>query len=438
MLQQPLERLVAAHENAKGWAAAIQTAETLVELAPKDIHHENRLVDIVFSRAVSKLRASDDSAVNRDQALLLQQQIAALEGLQLRFADNGDVYESLAGLHHLRGVKLANAGALSDALLEVQKALVLQPSFPAAIETWKQLVQALENLQKQIAELEAKMGGQANLALSEKGEELRRMATTGFKKVTAYAKSDVAVKLASAATRARNRSLWRSIGLPEPLVDWDNRAAALLAGMNRVAAQQPADQPAIAAEWEEIQKGDPPLSQLDSEAICRFLASRLLEEKEESARQAQPSAEDIQANAPMLRISKDEPRGGGAPFSFWLTSPIDIGIKGGWAAALALMLTATTLHLRETHLRQQRANAYAALSAAVTRDDPRAALEAAVDFFAARPIAQDGRDFGVSAVAQESLVRWITQQSGELTALDARLIDRFRQLVPQKPANNNP
>jgi tetratricopeptide (TPR) repeat protein len=430
LLQPPLERLAAAHESAKQWDGAIEAIETLVALAPEEVGHQDRLIDLVFAKALTNIKASDNETVNRQQADMLRRGIGDLEKLRSRFADNAKVYENLAVLRHLRGVKLANAGAFSDALLEVRKALILLPSFSTAIETWKQLVEAVKNLQKHVAEMEAKIKSQPNLTLNQKGLQMRKVARIGFKEVAAYAESDEAAQLAAAAVRARNRSLWRSIGLPEPASDWDKRAADLLVAMNKVAATQPADRGAIVAEWENVRAASPELSLIDSELVCRFLTSRLLEEPKAPALEPQPPPAESESSAPLLHVSKAK-RQGGVPFSFWLTSPVDLVMKFSWATALLLVVVAAAVHVGETKRLQQRAKAYAALSAAKINGDHRAALKAAEDFLEVQPSAKDGREPEVSAIAAESLVRWMTQQTGEASAADQHLIDRFRQLMPE-------
>ena len=437
LLQPPLERLTAAHENAKQWNEAIRTIEKLVALAPDEPRHEDRLVDLVFAKALADIKASDNETVNGQQADMLQGGIAALEKLRSRFADNARVYENLAVLRHVRGVKLANSGALTDALLEVRKALVLLPSFSTAHETWKQLVEAVESLQQQVVEMETKIKSQPNLTLNERGQQMRRVASTGFKEVAAYAESEEAAQLAAAATRARNRSLWRSIGLPEPASDWDKRAADLLVAMNKVAATQPAAREAIAAEWQKVRAADPELPVIDSGLVCRFLASRLLDEQVPPAPEVQPSPAEGESSGLLLRPSERKRRGG-VPFSFWLTSPVDLSMKIGWATALLLVVVAATVHIGETRRLQRRAGAYAALSAATAIGDHRAALHAAEGFLQVHPSAKDKREPEVSALAEESLVRWMTQQSGDATAADQRLIDRFRQLMSENSNKKMP
>jgi len=437
LLQLPLERLAAAHESARQWDGALEAIEKLVALAPEQVRHQDRLIDLVFAKALMNIKASDNETVNRQHADMLQRGIAELEKLRSRFVDNAKVYENLAVLRHLRGVKLANAGAFYDALLEVRKAVILLPSFSTAIETWNQLLEAVENSQKHVGEMEAKIKSQPNLTLNERGQQMRQVARTGFKEVAAYAESDEAAQLAAATTRARNRGLWRSIGLPEPASDWDKHAADLLVAMNKVAAAQPADREAIAAGWHNVRAASPGLALIDSELVCRFLASRLLDEQTAPAPEFQPSQAESESSGPLLRASERKRRGG-VPFSFWLTSPVDLQMKIGWATALLLVFVTATVHIGETKRLQQRANAYAALSAATAIGDHRAALQAAEDFLEVRPSANDERVPEVSALAAESLVRWMTQQSGDATAADQRLIDRFRQLMPESSTKNMP
>lgn len=125
-----------------------------------------------------------------------------------------------------------------------------------------------------------------------------------------------------------------------------------------------------------------------------------------------------------------EPRGGGAPFGYWLTAPVDGLFKAGCAAAAVFLGFFAVDHLRESARLDHRERAYAELATAYAHGDYRAVVVAAESFFDVQPKADDRREREVAEKAQEALVRWTARQSGDEGPADRELVARLAGLMP--------
>jgi hypothetical protein len=194
-----------------------------------------------------------------------------------------------------------------------------------------------------------------------------------------YAASEDARQTAKAFEIAYGRTLWRKIGLAEPEAGWDEKAKALVAGVNHVLVKPPAEEIKVAGAWQEIAQTNDQLAGLEAEPVVAFLKQRLFHKEEKLA--AEPSVEIYPApvDPPLFK--------GAIPatakprklewFGYWLFSRQGMAIKGGVVVAL---LIAGWLGYQAMQLRQARDGAYAEMTQALNAKDYPGVIASADEF----------------------------------------------------------
>jgi tetratricopeptide (TPR) repeat protein len=413
--------------SAKRWPEAIALAEKRLSTDPHNLESQNWFVETWFERTISMLQSEPSQSATRTQSHALHTAVSALEHFRTVAPHNGDVYQALSTLYHYLAVNLANARQPSQALLWVQKALTINPGFAEAQQTRGQLIEAMKGLQARMKEVDAELQSRPNVTLTPEGRAFRQEAQAGFGPYNRFVESEEARLLHRQAEEARNRTIWRAIGLPEPQQHFDEQAERLFVALNEVAAAEPGDKVSIAETWRQVSSKDPDLQAIDIDNVSGFLANRLLGESWQKPAPAVPEPPLVQP--PILSSRTDLCRGGQPPISAWLYSGQDLALKMRLLAIVILVSVAGVLFSYELEQYRTRDDAYVMMSDLGAKRDYPGVVKAANGFFSARSFSRDPREQEVRTASQEALVRWITDLPGNPTTTDQSLIAEYHRLV---------
>lgn len=427
VLNPPAELIVKLYQEAKQWDQAIEVCTDMLNRYPHLVDYQDRLASLHFTKTQTKLNNGKSESQNLQDAKTLQATITILEGLRKKYPHNVTIFEILGHLHHLCAVKLANGKRLSDALVEVQKALMFNPYLEAAKETRTTLGDMMRNLQAQVAVLKAQLAKRPNATLSEEGRRMQYEAQRGFKPLEEYNRSPEAEETASGFQLAYARRVWQDIGLAEPENRWDERARMLLNALSIIISNPPADKDDLARAWVAVAAQHANLTELDAVRICAFLEHRLFGAADETPvtkTAASPSG------APALTATATNHRQAGEPFGYWFFSRQGIRIKLQAAIAIVLLLVAGGFAISESLNRRARDTAYHQILEAAGNQDYLSVIEGTEVFFS-NPIlsGKDGRENQVKKLYDEALVRWFVTQRGEPDADTQAHIERYRKLI---------
>jgi hypothetical protein len=452
MLKLPWEQRLALYKEAKKWKEAIALCTERLKYSPNSIDYQNALVEVYFSATLAKLSNGKSQAKQLEDAKALQSGIEGLEQFTKNYPHNLSAFESLGHLHHLRAIKLSNGTRLAEALVEVHKALAHNPYIEQALETRKELVRLMNQLQAQMRVIPS------NAMLLGKGQHLRAEANKGFVPMNAYKESAAAKATMYDFKVAQAISIWRSIGLPEPdantsagspavmyaqngkelltesTAGWSRQALLLLDGLNDV-FNNPRSQWDLEAVWQAVVVEKPELAELDQGLIFAFLDRKLFRSTDGSVA---PETPTLLLDLPVLTPLSTRHKRSAEPFIPWLFSRQDIRIKLQAAAASVLVLTAAGLTIQDTSVRSARDAAYRQVLEANQGQDYLKVLEGAEKFFANTPLSgKDGRDEQVKNLSSEALVRWFAQQREPLNADAQARIKRYRAVMSNSTQPEN-
>jgi hypothetical protein len=377
---------VAGLEKARQWDRAIALAQRLMATYPDRLSYQERVSDLIFSKAMAGATKTDSEALSLQQAAALAWAGGRLEAFRVRHPYCADCYDSLSALHYLRAVKLANAGRLSEALLAVEEALTYRPDSNDVLDTRTQLEQMMRSVQRQMHEATSRLGNyyagygrRVTTTLSAKGLELQREADAGFGPRDRYRRRQPITALVRPRQIARGRRLWERIGLAAPADNWDDRAARLDEGVALLLARKPETNMDLLLGWTVLQAERPELrlAEFDLGKVYEFFSR-------------DHSEPDRPEGAPVLVTPPPRAPDFG-PFDLWLVRPRDLGFKATVTACLLLLVGGLLLFRQAAHGRHERDEAFAELKKAASRFDDQAAVAAADRFVAAPFAAGDAR-----------------------------------------------
>lgn len=453
MLKLPWEQRLALYQEAKKWKEAIALCTDRLKYFPNSIDYQNALVEVYFSATLANLHNGQSEAEGLQDAKTLQRGIERLQQFSQDYPYNLSGFEFLGYLHHLRAIALGNGNRLSEALIEVQKAIAHNPYLEQALETRNQLIQAMQQLQAHMRDISP------NTTLTEKGKRLQAEANKGFAPMNDYVKSATAKATIYAFNIAQAMNLWRRIGLPEPEVstssgspavmhtptgeqlptesapDWSKQALRLVDGLNVIFNHPPQNPWDLAAAWEGVVMEMPELAELDRGLIFAFLDRKLFRSTEESV---VPEIAVPPLEPPILTSVATKRKRSAEPFILWLLSRQDIRIKLQAVVATVLVLAAAGLTIQDTSVRSARDAAYRQILEANQGQDYLKVLEGAEKFFANTPLSgKDGRNQQVKNLYSKALVRWFAQQTDPLNADTQARIKRYRALMSNSTQPEN-
>jgi polyhydroxyalkanoate synthesis regulator phasin len=415
------------YEEAGNWEQAIEISASMASKFPQAEPYQNKLGALVFAKTLSELSHGESHQENLADAKRLEYGIQRLHKFHLDYPHNVTLLDLLAYFHYLRAIKLGNASRVAEALVEVEKALIYNPSLEKGQETAEQLTEMMQTLQTQMEELEREIKYQPNTVLSEEGKRLRKQARKGFKLLNAYRESEELKRTLNAVRRAHGRQIWRDIGLPEPADGWEDRATALLGALGEVFNRPPQDKGKVRAAWNKVAKSDPSLADLDADLIAAYLAYRLFGADAENFQPKPDLPKPV--DFPVL-MAPDQEKRDWEPFGYWLFNKGDLRVKAQAGLAIILILVTGGFAVRELLHRNTRTAAYRQITQAVAHDDYLAMIQAAEQFFAATVLSlRDERDQRVKELYDQAMVRWFAGQHGGLNAEAQFHLKRYQALM---------
>jgi hypothetical protein len=428
LLREPLDAQLSSLGRVGRWADAFELCRMILKYAPGNVECQEKMGGVYFAWTVGSLKGDSGGAASRDDADTLETAIGHLEKIRAAVPHSLVVYEMLGRLHQLRSVKLANAGFLSAALVDAQKALSFCPGSEEAERGRGELAELMKSTQAQMREIEKKMEKQGGPKLNARGQLLRAEAARGFGPVNEYIESAEARATVEASLTARARTLWREIGLPTPPERHDELARSLLEAVGRVLEDATAGTQDIAASWRNAAASDAGLADIAGPKVCDYLRRRLSPEASQQnvPPASAPAGEVAVLPVPGARMSKR-----GEPFGYWLFSRENFGVKARAALAVLLLLFAGGLWAREAWARSTRDAAYRHIVEAADKRQYAEVLDGAESFLSHLPLASsDARKPRVLAYYEEALARFVIQQEGGgLSPSAAARVDHYRQLV---------
>jgi len=427
------EARIAACREAGKWDQAVTFATRLASRFSEDLEYQDLLVYTEHRRTMNSLSNHDGESNNLADARALERGIQRQEALRRLYPSNSSLFESLAVLHHLRAVKLANGNLVADALLEVEKSLAFQPGEEAVEKTRGQLVEMMQALQIHVRALEAEVARRPNTHLNAKGMQLRDQARQGFRPAQSFRESPAVQQIRQALALAHVRTLWKRVGLPVPAEAWDEQAFALEQALGRIVSHPPQEPSELAITWRKAAQPDPLLVSLDPQPIEAFLRRHLFGEEEEKQQVASP------APAP-LPVRSRERRPGGEPATYWLFSRQNPWIKAMAAMAIILVLAAGALTFRDLRNRHARNLAWNGLQEASRNRNDLGVVIASEAFFATLtpPGGDILREAQARSLYSEALVRWFLRIPGAPDAEALQHLKRYRSFLATHPEEAQP
>ena len=226
------------------WKQGIAICRRLAKrLSPSGVYIDE-LVVCLLRQAFDAL-TRPPASFGAEDAQHLEAAIRCLEREMGYFGPTGLAMASMARLHQMRAVALANMGGRTDALVEIAMALDYGGNEPQFHETLRELTCAMDD-------------------------------TRGFEPMRAYRASETAARTRETAAGAAAIDLWRRIGLPRPADAWPRRALALSGALARVVRSSPT-RASLAASWLAVCGDNEMLRDLQREPIEAFLAHRLFD-----------------------------------------------------------------------------------------------------------------------------------------------------------------
>ena len=425
LLIPPAKLRIDSYKTANRWEEAIRVCDDLLARFPQAQDLQDELVELYVAAALADFRNGQSEEDNMSDAGRIETAIGYLEGLRNRCPFNPKIYVMLAQCYHIRAIKLANGGALSDALAAVRWAQTYDPFFEEARKTEEQLTEMMKELQLQVEQFEAELTRQPGAQLNEHGRRIRLEARKGFRPVTEVANSTRAAEIARDRNAAHARRVWHEIGLPEPEDRWDEQAATLLEAIAKVFSSRPETPANIPLAWAAVAQ-DAGLVALDRHAIERFLRRRLFEQDgQDNVKEKTPAAD-----AGPILIAQNRIRGGDMePFGYWLFSRQDLRVKLQTAGAAVLLISAAVLFVGEVNYRNIRNISYRQIREAAALHQDEGVIQAAENFLTAKVLAADGRQEEVLRLYDQSFARWFVSRSHLIDPDAEGRIERYRTLV---------
>ena len=235
----------------------------------------DRLVTLLFRRCLARLAPRPEGNELAD-ARWLADTISELKALA---ADRGDLisaHEPIAQLLHLRSIRLADGGKVSEALVASEEAACHSPGFEAAAQTMARLVERMTSLQEQCKAIRAHLKCVSNHQLNDDGRRMLADGKRGFAPLNRFRASDAPADIAQARALAQARRLWRDID-PASRRPPDEHLLALCPLVASLLASGPAGEEELVAAFTDACAGQSALLYFDACQIGAFIVRRRAE-----------------------------------------------------------------------------------------------------------------------------------------------------------------
>lgn len=418
------------YKNSGNRKEAIQMCEEATERFPDKLEYQNELCELYFSKTFSKLSENGSNKNdNKKDAKIIDEGIKKLEGLNRKFPHNFLCYQLLGESCHIHSVKLANAELLSQALLEIEKAVTFNPFLSKAHETKEQLIEMMQELESQMKVVSDQISKEPGKTLNEAGQKLMDQANKGFAPLNTFIESDEAKQIQEGFYTAYAKDTWLLIGLSEPDNDWDETAKSLIDAVNNILASPPENEFETANVWENVSSQYPNLSLLDSELICSFL-NRNLFNNDDVIEVTHTDEETSEQDYPTIKTEASDKISDNEPFSYWFLSRQDLRIKAQVIIAIALLIFAGVSAVKSSTNLKNRNAAYQQIMKASQNKDFLKIIERSEIFLSQNPLSgKDSREPIVVDLYNEAIVRWIIMEKNELDKKAKDHVQRYKEFI---------
>jgi hypothetical protein len=258
----------------------------------------DRMTMLLFMRTLDRL-SPDSTGMELSEAKLLQEGIDALKTLRDDNPQHLLIFDVLAQLYHRRCVCLANAGKLSEALVECEKSLAHAPGFQQAEKAMEQLVENMTALQCRMAAMEAELRSTPGHTLNAAGMQLQEDARRGFGPLGEFRQSGQDDRIRAARSSAAGFTLWKEITGPiAPARPDEAQAKALSTVVSDVYSTGPEDQQGLADAYAKAAAARGDLPPMDALSVARFIIRR----RQQHAASGDTAADDASAANKSLSI----------------------------------------------------------------------------------------------------------------------------------------
>ena len=416
-------------QDEKKWEKALQLNTDLLANFPEIREFQNNLALLLHSKIIAELSNGESKAQNLSDANKLESAIQDLEKHRKKYRYHTMFYEVIGDLHHLRAIKLATAGNVAEALVDVQKSSTYAPYMSSVRETYDKLAEMMTQIQTQIAELERQVASNPNMIMNAEGLLMQIEARKGFEPVNAYIRSSEAKQVSEDYYRALAQSTWLDIGFSNPETQGDEKVISLLNGIAKVLNNPPDKKVDIETAWQEVIKENAELADLDSTTICKYLKQRLFDKTNSEPLTHRPTF-IAPENPPTLATPTHNVKQKSEPFGDWLFSNRNIRIKLQAVVAVVLLIAAGTLTITEFLKDAKRDKSYQQIINAAQTQNNIGILNGAEIFFSNPPlIRKDNRQEQVKAIYDEAIVRWYVSEGNELNNQTSDHLNKYRKLM---------
>ena len=414
---------IKARERSHEWKLAEDLARDLLCRFPEETPYQDALAATYVAQALGTLKIGDRASRKVKNAARLARSIYKLKKLRLDYPHNLFIFECIAQLHYLRAKKLASAGQLAEALVDIQAALTHNPDYPEAEETRAQLESEMQQIRIQMAAPVE----ERPTASKRKLKTMQTQAAKGFRFAESYKRSDEARTVEEDLRVAHGRRVWENVGL-EPLARIDHRPLALIDAFDTISHSPPAEPAGIPAAWQLVSSDNPHLYALETERVFAYLHKRLYKDTNGGAVEGEDASEPgVGASNDPAPFQPSALRRSSEPFFYWLFSRQDKLLKVQCLVAIVLVLAGARFALLEISHRRARDIAYQQIHEARLKQDYAGMLDAAEHFLDQPVIGKDVRKTEVEGLYSEALLRWFMRE--QPAENDSVRLERYRRLL---------
>lgn len=257
------------------------------------------LVNLIHRRGLARL-APEPNGRELDDARRLAGEISELKALAAEHGDLPSAHEAIAKLLHLRGLRLANGGRVSEALVACEEAACHSPGFEAAVQAMTQLTERMTALQEQERSIRDHLKRHPKHQLNAEGKRLLADARRGFAPLQRFRASGEPKRIAAARSLAEARRLWRDID-PAARRPPDGHLLALLPLVQALYASGPWGEDELAGVFSDACAGQPELQYFDACQLAAFVVRRRLAHAPGARSEALVAPADAEPPALLIR-----------------------------------------------------------------------------------------------------------------------------------------
>jgi hypothetical protein len=422
--------------GARRWDEAREAIAKLRELFPDRLEYLDLRVDVEVEQTMRSLvNTKYYPLVDLEDAERIDEGIERLEAFHREFPDVLSAFTALGTLHHLRAVKLARGGAVSEALVEAGRALAHAPELEGVEATIGEIHGQLQNVIEQGREIRRQYGIVDESQLPPDLWRLFVESGKGDRPYCEYLESGEPEETIRALDAARDRDLWRRVGLPPPPDRWDERSRSLRAAVAKVLESQPTDEAEAQRAWASAVAGDEILGEIDPEPVTRFVSAGIsgggkAEPRECEAGDAAAPVPGPGCGPPILSGPERGSRRAEEPFEFWLLGRRGLWLKVPAVAAAVLLAVGIGMAVQRARSDRARDEAYTRILRAEEARDYLGMIRGIEAFLAHRPLwDRDPREGRLRELYDEAMVKWFVGRGAPEDSATREHVDRYRRLA---------